>query len=421
MVYHNGQWHLFFQHNPVGWKWGNMTWGHAVSSDLVHWKQLPNKLFPKTMAKGDCFSGGGTVDVKNTAGWKTGKNDVLVAFLTDTGAGEAVAYSNDNGKTFTWYEGNPVVKHRGRDPKVTWYTYHEKDTPLNDKAKELGGHWVMVVYDDQKEHGRNAAFYTSTDLKAWTEQSHLPGYYECTELFELPVDSEKDKTRWVVFAADARYAVGAFDGKTFTPEHEGKHRVHWGNYYASQTFENSPDGRRIQMGWVKIATPGVPFNQTFSFPHELTLRSTEGGIRMFAEPVQEIEKLHKKKHSQAAAVLAESPVTVNVAGELFDIRATIEVGDAKQVGLDIGGNRVVYDVAGKKLNDAGMTPVDGKISMQVLVDRQMLEICGNDGRVFITSGRRVKGKVSAIQAFAQGGEAKLVKLEVYELDSIWKK
>ena len=421
MVYHNGQWHLFFQHNPVGWKWGNMTWGHAVSSDLVHWKQLPNKLFPKTMAKGDCFSGGGTVDVKNTAGWKTGKNDVLVAFLTDTGAGEAVAYSNDNGKTFTWYEGNPVVKHRGRDPKVTWYTYHEKDTPLNDKAKELGGHWVMVVYDDQKEHGRNAAFYTSTDLKAWTEQSHLPGYYECTELFELPVDSEKDKTRWVVFAADARYAVGAFDGKTFTPEHEGKHRVHWGNYYASQTFENSPDGRRIQMGWVKIATPGVPFNQTFSFPHELTLRSTEGGIRMFAEPVQEIEKLHKKKHSQAAVVLAESPVTVNVAGELFDIRATIEVGDAKQVGLDIGGNRVVYDVAGKKLNDAGMTPVDGKISMQVLVDRQMLEICGNDGRVFITSGRRVKGKVSAIQAFAQGGEAKLVKLEVYELDSIWKK
>ncbi len=188
MVYLDGEWHLFFQHNPVGWKWGNMTWGHAVSEDLVHWKQLPNALFPGTMATGACFSGGATIDKGNTAGWKTGDNDVLVAFLTDTGAGESVAYSNDRGRSFTWYADNPVVKHRGRDPKVIWYAYGPQDSPLSEQARKLGGHWVMAVYDEHPEYGRNVAIYTSTDLKHWQEQSHLPGFYECPELFELTVD-----------------------------------------------------------------------------------------------------------------------------------------------------------------------------------------------------------------------------------------
>ncbi|MCP4505571.1 MAG: glycoside hydrolase family 32 protein, partial [Fuerstiella sp.] len=209
-----------------------MTWGHAISSNLLHWEQQPNKLFPNTMAVKACFSGGATVDTKNTAGW--GPN-TLVAFLTDTGAGESIAYSTDGGKTFTWYDKNPVVKHKGRDPKVIWYEYDEDDKPLNEDARELGGHWVMVVYDEQKEYGRNAAFYTSTNMKQWTEQSHLPGYFECTELFELPVVGDGKNSRWVVFAADAKYAVGTFDGKTFTPDHENKHQVHWGPYYASQT------------------------------------------------------------------------------------------------------------------------------------------------------------------------------------------
>jgi fructan beta-fructosidase len=425
MVYLDGEWHLYFQHNPVGWKWGNMTWGHAVSKNLVHWEQLPNVLFPGTMARGACFSGGAIVDKKNTAGWKTGDNDVLVAFLTDTGAGESIAYSNDNGRTFTWFEGNPVVKHSGRDPKIIWYEYDKVDTPLNEKAKQLGGHWVMVVFDEHRELKHNAAFYTSTDLKAWKEQSHLPGYFECTELFELPVDGNSDDSRWVVFAADARYAIGKFDGRTFTPEHRGKHQVHHGPYYASQTFDNSPDGRRIQIGWVRLAMPGMPFNQTFSFPHELTLRQTAEGIRMFAKPVKEIEKIHLKKHvAEAQPLTAGRPVSLDVSGRLFDVRATFEIGDAKRVGLNIGGNVVSYDVAEEKLNGAVMTSIDGRISLQVLVDRPMIEICGNDGAVFITAGRKHKGQVASIKAFADGNEtgagAKLISLEVYELQSIWK-
>jgi fructan beta-fructosidase len=396
-----------------------MTWGHAVSTDLIHWEQLPDALFPGTMARGACFSGSAAMDPNNTSGFQTGKEKVLVAALTDTGAGESIAYSNDRGRTFTWYEKNPVVKHSGRDPRIFWY--------------EPGRHWVMAVFDDSKENGRNVAFYTSKDLKDWQFQSHLPGYFECPEIFELPVDpsasndsagtsGDKKNTRWVVFAADAQYAIGKFDGKAFTPEHEGKHRVHYGAYYASQTFSNPPDGRRIQIGWAKINMPGMPFNQAFTFPHRLTLRKTPDGIRMFAEPIREIASLRKKTHSAGGAELApDAPKSVAVSGELFEIRAEFAVGQANAVGLDIGGNRVAYDVAGKKLNGAPMAPVDGKVTMQVIVDRPMIEICGNDGAVYITSSRPKCGDVSAVKAFADGGKATLLGIEIHELESIWPK
>ena len=420
MVYHGGKWHLFFQHNPVGLGHGNrfMTWGHATSTDLVHWQQQPNKLFPETMAAGSCFSGSATVDKKNTGGW--GEN-ALVALFTDTGRGEAVAYSTDGGDTFTYYEGNPVVKHDGRDPKVIWYAYDEKDVPLDDKAKELGGHWVMVAYDVQPVKKRYAAFYTSTNLKDWTHRSMLPDYIECPELFELPVAGDPANSRWVIFGADAHYAVGRFDGKVFTPDHEGKHQVHWGPYYASQTFDNAPDGRRIQMGWLRIHTAGPPYNQHFSFPHELTLRTTADGIRMFAKPVKEIEKLRIKSHRADAQPLAGGkPVSLPVGTDLLDIRLDFEVGTARSIVLDLPGRSVAYDARGRKVHRTPLEPVDGRVSLQVLADRSLTEISGNDGRVCISGGGPAKiENPGPVSVTAHGGDAKLVSLEVHELKSIW--
>ncbi len=406
MVYLDGEWHLYFQHNPYGWRWGNMHWGHAVSSDLVHWEQLPIAIYNKR--RGDwAFSGGAVVDEKNTAGWQKGEHKVIVASWTSTGRGECIAYSNDRGRTFTEYEGNPVVKHRGRDPKIIWY--------------EPGQHWVMAVYSDHNEK-RTITFHTSKNLKEWELASRIDGYYECPEIFELPVDGDPGTTRWVVFAADARYALGEFDGKVFTPLHEGKHRVHHGAYYASQIFSNAPGGRRIQIGWARIAMPGMPFNQTFTFPHELTLRTTDDGVRLFAEPVREIEKLSRQKHAvEDRPLAADTPVDVAVGGELFDVRASFELGSAKKVGLDIGGNRIVYDVQAKKLHGADLAPVDGRVDIRVLADRPMLEVIGNRGRVSITGGRAKRGAVSSIRAFAEGGAARLVRLEAHELRSIWKK
>ena len=416
MVYHDGTWHFFFQHNPVALPWGNMTWGHATSKDLLHWEQQPNKLFPSTMARGACYSGGATVDTNNTAGW--GKN-TLIAFLTDTGAGESIAYSTDGGKTFTWFEGNPVVKHKGRDPKVIWYAYDDNDKPLNDTAKKLGGHWVMVVYDEHPEYKRNAAFYTSTNLKEWAEQSHLPGYFECTELFELPVDGNGKNTRWVVFAADAKYAVGTFDGKTFTPEHEGKHQVHWGPYYASQTFDNSPDGRKIQMGWLRVPSSG-PYNQHFSFPHRLTMRATEDGIRMFAKPIEEIEDLRAKTNeAQSQELVADKPVKLAVGSDLLDVRLTIEVGAATAIELKLPGRSIRYDAKAQKLNEAPLKPIDGRIAIQVLADRSLTEIVGNDGRVFISGRGPAKLDETEVSVTAIGGKAKLVSFAAHELKSIW--
>ncbi|WDQ16170.1 glycoside hydrolase family 32 protein [Rhodopirellula sp. P2] len=416
MVYHDGTWHFFFQHNPVALPWGNMTWGHATSQDLLHWEQQPNKLFPKTMATGSCFSGGATVDKHNTSGW--GEN-TLVAFLTDTGAGEAVTYSNDGGKTFQWYEGNPIVKHQGRDPKVIWYPYADADTPLNDAAKQLGGHWVMVVYDEHPQHGKNAAFHTSINLKDWTLESHLPGYFECTELFELPIDGEQSNSRWVVFAADAKYAIGSFDGKVFTPEHEGKHQVHWGDYYASQTFDNAPDGRRIQMGWLRINAPG-PYNQHFSFPHELSLRTTDDGVRMFAQPIAEIEALRSNRHQLPAQdLIADEAISLAVGSDLLDVQFTIELGTASSLELTVAGRTIGYDAKTQNLNETPLKPVDGKISVRVLADRSLTEIIGNEGRVFISGPGPAQQNATPITVTARGGTAKLLTLEAHELRSIW--
>ena len=421
LVYHDGEWHLFYQYCPVALHHADKHWGHAISRDLVHWEELPVALYPITQAKGQCFSGSAVVDHLNTAGFQTGSKPPIVAVFSDFGAGvgEALAYSNDRGRTFTYYEGNPVLKHPGNDPKVIWYKYDKNDQPLNAEAQKLGGHWVMAVYDFTRGIGKNIAFYTSTDLKNWTKQSHLPGYSECPEVVELPVAGGTDETRWVTFAADAQYAVGRFDGRTFTPEHEGKHRMHYGAYFGSQIFNNAPDGRCIQMAWARLNLPDMPFNQAFTFPHQLTLRKTPDGIRLFAKPVEEIALLRNKTHSAAAGeLLPDAPRKVAVSGELFEVRAEFVLGQAKAVGVDIGGNRVAYDVAAAKLNGTPMTSVDGKVSMQVLLDRPMIEICGNDGAVYITADRRRRGGVDSITAFADGGPAKLVALDVHELKSI---
>lgn len=407
MVYHDGEYHLYFQHNPYGWGWDNMHWGHAVSKDLVHWEELPIALYPWTQAVAHCFSGSAVVDAQNTAGFQTGDEQVIVAAFTDTGCGEALAYSNDRGRTFTYYEGNPVVKHKGRDPKIIWY--------------EPGEHWVMAVYTEP-ENAQAIAFYTSTNLKDWQYQSRLDGYFECPEIFELPVDGDAANTRWVVFAADAKYAIGRFDGKTFTPEHEGTHQVHWGAYYASQTFSGTPGGRRIQIGWGRINMDGMPFNQMMTFPCQLTLRNTEEGIRMLAAPVREIEILHQQRHAlNAMQIEPGASVSVATSGRLFDIRAEFEVGQAKAFGLQIGDTKILYDAGKADLMGMPLKPDAGKIRLQILVDRPSLEICGNDGRVYQTRAFRSDNEIDSIQVFASEGPVKVNLLEVYELKSIWTK
>jgi fructan beta-fructosidase len=441
MVYHNGTWHLFFQHNPVSRKWGNMTWGHATSKDLIHWKQHPNKLHDRISAKGACFSGGATVDKYNTAGF--GEN-TLIAFFTDTMSGECMAYSPDGGVTLVPYADNPVIfstvhevpdnvskpGHRGRDPKVIWYAYDEQDTPLNDKARQLGGHWVMAVYvwhadevdqqQDKRSKGHYIAFYTSGDLKHWEFQSELEGYFECPELFELPVDGDPGNTRWVVHAADARYAIGQFDGKTFTPDHQGKFQLHYGPFYASQTFDNAPDDRRIQIGWLRIETPDGPYNQHFSFPYRLTLNHSGEAIRMRANPIEEIKQLRDKSHNLGSMELpSDKVISTPVTSDLLDVTAVFDMGDANRITLKLPGRTVQYDAVKQELNGAPLEPMAGKISVRVLADRLLTEIFGNDGAVCVVESGDHQTKERIVSISAEGGKATLLNLEAHEMRPIW--
>ena len=263
----------------------------------------------------------------------------------------------------------------------------------------------------------------------------MPGFFECAELFTLPVDGNQEKLRWVVFAADAEYAIGDFDGKTFTPEHKGKHRLHHGKYYASQLFSDAPDGRCIQIGWGKgigndfsrnpgegLGWPDSPFNQTFSFPTELSLRTTKDGVRMFGEPVVEIGKiLGKCSKATAEHLTPEKPVEVKTSGALLDIRAEFELGKANTVGLEVDGKKVAtFDVASGKLNDQMLLRViDGKIAIRILIDRPMMEIFANHGEQIATLSYENDLNIESVKAFCEGGDAKLLSLEVYQLNAKW--
>jgi len=411
LVYYDGEYHLFYQHNPYGWGHGNMHWGHAISSDLVHWEELPITLIPYKYNDW-AFSGTAIIDTANTAGFKTGDTDVMIAAYTSTGRGEALAFSNDRGRTFTDYGGNPVVKHRGRDPKILWYS--------------PGKCWVMAVYHEEDEK-RWIAFYTSENLKEWTYQSKIDGYFECPEIFELLVDNDPQNTKWVLYAADGAYSIGSFDGKVFIPDGE-KQKFNYGNcFYASQTFNNIPesDGRRIQIGWGRTATPNMPFNQCMLFPVELTLKSVKNDIIMFAEPVKELENLHREKWEwNNISVEPEKNLFKDLTGELFHIIGELAVDGESTFEFMVHGTVIRYDSKENTLscldNQIKLMPQSGKIYLEILVDRNTIEIFCNHGLYYMPIVRDLS-KPYGIEFYNKGGLVRINSLKVFELESIWNK
>jgi fructan beta-fructosidase len=410
LVYHKGEWHLYYQHNPYGWSWGNMHWGHAVSKDLLHWREEPIALYPRKF--GDwAFSGSAAVDKANTSGFRRGKEDVLVLAYTSTGRGECIAFSNDRGRTWTEYEGNPVVRHQGRDPRLLWHAPSKR--------------WVMAVYDEAQRK-QWVAFHSSADLKKWKYESRIEGFYECPDLFELPIEGEAKKTKWVLYAADGLYVLGDFDGKTFTAETK-KLRTWHGNFYAAQTFSDAPDGRRVQIGWANgVSFPDMPFNQQMTIPCQLTLRKTADGVRMFAYPVKEVDSLGEKAFSLKGGKVGkgEDPLA-KVKGELLDVRAEIEPPKEGGFAFDLRGVAVRYDAVKGQLYAGKLAmplkPIDGKVRLRLLLDRGSLEAFGNDGRVALSLAVRPSADNRSLSLTAFGGEAKVASLEVYEVRSAWAK
>lgn len=414
LVYYQGEYHLYYQHNPYERNWENMHWGHAVSTDLLHWKELPDVLYPDSI--GTMFSGTAVVDFENTSGFRSGKEDAIVAAYTaDSREKEVqcIAYSNDRGRTFQKYKGNPVIDTNEkwgtknlRDPKIFWHKASHK--------------WVMVLFEKT-----GMSFYTSDNLKEWQFQSHTGGFWECPEFFELPVDGDKTNKKWVLYGASGTYQIGTFDGKTFKPETD-KLRYCRGNMYAAQTFNNIPeeDGRRIQIGWGNIDQPGMPFNSMMMFPTELTLRSTREGIRLFSEPVKEIEALHDRMYSWKNLSRDEANEKLKaVKGDLFHIRMKIKLLDGTDFRLNYNGNSLLhYDMNWNNLNGQfyGGDQIETlTFYYEILVDRTSVEIFADHGKFSLIAPLEAKNS-DGFEFDKHGPAIAVEELEIHKMKSIWR-
>jgi sucrose-6-phosphate hydrolase SacC (GH32 family) len=425
LVFYRGEYHLFFQHNPYGWSWGNMHWGHATSKDLVHWTEHGEALYPDDM--GPMFSGSAVVDAKNTSGLGRDGQPPMVMFYTAAGkpTRQCMAWSLD-GRTFTKYAQNPVLEQitpGNRDPKVLWH--------------EPTHQWVMVLYvglpapdggvDDKGkpkvEH--TIHFFTSPNLKDWTLRSHTSGLYECPDLFELPIDGDSTRRKWILTAASSEYFVGTFDGEKFTPETPKLTGVRGPGFYAAQTYSDVPDGRRIQIGWGRAASPGISFNQLLTFPCELKLHQTTDGPRLTWTPVKEMAALRGPAHPFGPAELqpgAANPLA-GVNGELLEIRLALQPAAGSHLELNVRGLPIRYDASKQELEAGGVRAsvplANGLLHLTVFTDRTMFTIFAGDGLVYVPLPHIAKATDRTVALSVAQGSAKLTHADIYELNSIW--
>ncbi len=406
LVYGDGEYHLFFQHHALGLGPGMKSWGHAVSRDLVRWRQLPHAILP--YGGGAIWSGTAVVDRDNRLGKQVGDAKTVVAYFTRTdpaGFFQAGACSTDRGRTFALINnGEALVPNQGvmrgeRDPKVFW-----------DEARKR---YVMVLILGGKE--RTIRFWTSGNMVDWTKAGDIrrPWAAECIDMFPLPVDGDRNNMKWVLADASFDYEVGDFDGRVFSSDgenHPGDHGV--GCFYAAQVFNDMPDGRVVQIGWMKdkgtkerpnvFLAHDMPFNQQMGFPTDLSLRSTPGGIRLYRWPVREIEGLYVRSHVfKDLTPASANEALAAVKPELVDMSIEMEVGAEDVVELNVRGLRIVYGgVKEYRARDGQKARVkcfafgdhrvpapivDGRVKLRALVDRTALEMFANDGAAVSTS------------------------------------
>lgn len=395
MFYKDGVWHLYFQYNPYGSQWENMTWGHSTSTDLIHWTFQGAPI--EADAWGTIFSGSAVVDHNNTAGFGKG---AVVAMYTSAGENQtqSIAYSNDNGQTFTKYDGNPVLTSNTpdyRDPHVFW----------NEDIKR----WNMIMAE-----GQHMDIYSSADLKEWKLESQFGaeygnhgGVWECPDLMKMKVRGT-DQYKWMLlcninpggpFGGSAtQYFVGQFDGHKFTCE-SAPEVTKWMDFgkdhYATVTFDNAPDGRRVAMAWMSNwqyanQVPTMQYRSANSVPRDLDLYEYQGQTYCGVTPSPELAAARPKKATKTLSEACEMVVTLKG-------NATITLANDK-------GEQVVmtYDEKSrtfamdrtksgqKEFSDdfAALTvaPVHGKMSqLRLFIDRSSIEAFDADGKMAMTN------------------------------------
>ena len=394
LVYKDGEYHLYFQYNPYGSKWGNMHWGHSVSKDLVHWTHEQPAIARDTM--GHIFSGSCVVDHNNTAGF--GKDAIIAFYTSHKGLPgnhqrqqQCIAYSLDNGRTYTKYEGNPVVTpfdglENFRDPKVFWYAPQNK--------------WVMIVSAD-----KNMRFYESKDLKKWNYMSEWgagfgpqPNQFECPDFFEMAVDGNAQHKKWVMIVninpgfvyggSGTMYFVGQFDGHKFTCDTAPNDVkwLDWGkDHYATVTYSNTP-GRIIAMPWMSNwqyanLTPTQQFRSQNALPRELKLYTADNGeLLVSAAPVKETEAL-RNKATDLGAFEGEKQAKIDNEGA-FELDFDLQAGTADKCGVELANAKgekvsIYYDAKAQRFvmdrAESGITEFGNKVEPHQLDNAQSLK------------------------------------------------
>ena len=453
------EYHLFYQYNPEGIRWGHMTWGHAVSIDLLHWRELPVAI-PED-ARDMVFSGSVVLDTANSSGFGSPGKPAMVAIYTGAAQPPAkrqrqnIAFSTDQGRTWTKYAGNPVLDlglEDFRDPKVFWY--------------EPTHSWIMAAaLSTQKK----VAFFRSPDLKTWTHLSDFgpagasDGVWECPDLFPMPVANRPGEVRWVL-KVDAQFSkiapggggqffVGSFDGERFTPGADSQ--PIWADYgpdfYASAFWSGIPaaDGRRILLGWMDNWTygqdlPTSPWRGVMSLPRELSLHALAHGYEIRQAPIRELASLtttSRRSGPPAGRTGSVDVATLSSPGLPHDVTVEWQADDAAQFGLHLrSANRteatIRYDAAKHLLwidraplsdpklstafahsSNAPVALENGRLKLRLVLDRGSIELFAQDGARVLTEQLMPVAPITSLSTFADGGAAKLLSMDVATLAS----
>lgn len=445
MVYKDGEYHLFYQHNPYGSKWGNMHWGHAISKDLINWEHRPDAITPDAL--GTIFSGSAVVDTDNTAGFGAG---AIVAIYTQNSDRQvqSIAYSTDNGRSFTKYENNPVLTSDARDfrdPKVFWH----KETQR----------WIMLL-----AVGQEMQIFSSSNLKDWAFESSFGegqgahgGVWECPDLFELLVDGTNEK-KWVLlcnlnpggpFGGSAtQYFVGTFNGKEFVNESPSKTKwMDWGkDHYATVTWSDAPDNRRIAIAWMSNwqyanDVPTSQYRSPNSVPRDLSLFTVDGETYLQSAPSPELLKLRDISKKRSFKVNGTRTIKDMIAGNegAYEIELTIENQHADVIGFRLYNDKgeevdMQYDMKEKKFSmdrrksgEVGFnenfpmltwtTIESGKdeLKLRLFVDKSSVEAFGDGGRFVMTNQVFPSEPYTHIDFYSKGGAYKVDSFVIYKL------
>lgn len=451
MVYRDGIWHLYYQYNPYGSKWQNMSWGHSTSTDLINWKHQPVAIEPNGF--GTIFSGSAVLDPDNTAGFGS---DAIVAMYTSAAGSQtqSLAYSNDGGQTFSLYPGSPVITRQteARDPKVFF--------------NQATGEWNLVLAH-ALDH--EVLVYASKDLKSWEQRSAFgkvaaqDGVWECPDLFELTLPDGTSK--WVMIVnlnpggpfggSGVQYFTGDFDGNTFTPDTmaDGTVPTKWLDFgkdnYALVTWYNAPDNRRTGIGWMSnwqyaAEVPTRQFRSANTLPRDLSLfKSPDGNVYVASNPSPELDALREKpsrRVKSASIGTKASGYALPTANDgICEIDLTIVPRNASKVELALknsDGQHVdmVYDCKEHTFTmdrtQSGIVDfsrdflsettaptfnTDGSVSLRLFIDRSSIEIFGNDGRFSMTNLVFPDSPYSTLELKSEGGKAELRNLTIYPL------